>query len=377
LNVPFLALSRESERAREEFEGAFRRVTERGHYVLGPELEAFEAEFAAWLGVRHAVGVGSGTDAIALALEASGAVTPRADWEVLTPALSAAFTALAIHRAGAVPRFVDVDPATLQIDPGRLERAISPRARAIVPVHLYGNACDIAAVCEAARARGLAVIEDACQAHGSRLAGRALGAFGAAGCFSFYPTKNMTTGEGGMVTTADPAVADRARLLREHGMRVRYQHETIGYNFRMTDIHASIGLGQLPKLPAYNARRRAIAARYDRELQGVITPHIQPGVTHVYHQYTLRVNRRDEFVEQLKERGVGTGVYYPIPVHRQKPFLALGYGDQRFPVSERLANEVLSIPVHPSLTDEEVEAVIAAVNGVAVELGPIPAAAHA
>ena len=160
-------------------------------------------------------------------------------------------------------------------------------------------------------------------------------------------------------------------------MRVRYQHETIGYNFRMTDVHASIGLGQLPKLPGYNARRRAIAARYDRELRGVITPHVQPEVTHVYHQYTLRVNRRDEFIEQLKERGVGTGVYYPIPVHRQKPFLALGYGDKQFPVSERLANEVLSIPVHPSLTDDEVEAVIAVVNGVAAELGPIPAAAHA
>jgi dTDP-4-amino-4,6-dideoxygalactose transaminase len=187
----------------------------------------------------------------------------------------------------------------------------------------------------------------------------------------------MTTGEGGMVTTGDLAVADQARLLREHGMRIRYQHEMVGYNFRMTDIHASIGLAQLPKLPAYNARRRAIAARYDAELRGVITPRVQPGVTHVYHQYTIRVNRRDEFVEQLKQRGVGTGIYYPIPVHRQKPFLELGYGDQLFPISERLAGEVVSIPVHPSLTDAEVEAVIAAVNAVAVELGPMAAPAPA
>jgi dTDP-4-amino-4,6-dideoxygalactose transaminase len=187
----------------------------------------------------------------------------------------------------------------------------------------------------------------------------------------------MTTGEGGMVTTSDPELADRARLLREHGMRVRYHHDVVGYNFRMTDIHASIGLGQLPKLAAYNARRRLIAARYDRDLRGVATPQVQPGMTHVYHQYTIRVNRRDEFAEQLKLRGVGTGIYYPVPVHRQKPFVALGYGEQKFPVAERLSREVLSIPVHPSLTDEEVETVIGAVNGVAAELGPIPAAASA
>ena len=180
-----------------------------------------------------------------------------------------------------------------------------------------------------------------------------------------------------MVTTSDPELADRARLLREHGMRVRYHHDVVGYNFRMTDIHASIGLGQLPKLAAYNARRRLIAARYDRELRGVATPHVQPGMTHVYHQYTIRVNRRDEFAEQLKLRGVGTGIYYPVPVHRQKPFVALGYGEQRFPVAEQLSRDVLSIPVHPSLTDEEVETVIVAVNGVAAELGPIPAAAPA
>jgi perosamine synthetase len=180
-----------------------------------------------------------------------------------------------------------------------------------------------------------------------------------------------------MVTTSDTELADRASLLREHGMRVRYHHEVVGYNFRMTDIHASIGLGQLPKLAAYNARRRLIAARYDRELRGVVTPRVQPGVTHVYHQYTIRVNRRDEFAEQLKQRGVGTGIYYPIPVHRQKPFIALGYGEQRFPVAEQLSRDVLSIPVYPSLTDHEIEAVITAVNQVAVEVGPIPAAAPA
>jgi dTDP-4-amino-4,6-dideoxygalactose transaminase len=181
----------------------------------------------------------------------------------------------------------------------------------------------------------------------------------------------MTTGEGGMVTTADDALGERARLLREHGMKVRYHHDLLGYNFRMTDIHAAIGLAQLAKLPANTARRQAIAARYDAELRGVIVPRIRPRATHVYHQYTIRVAQRDAFADALRERGVGTGIYYPIPVHRQKPFVALGYGEQEFPVTERLTAEVLSIPVHPSLSDDEVATVIAAVNAVASKLGPV------
>jgi dTDP-4-amino-4,6-dideoxygalactose transaminase len=181
----------------------------------------------------------------------------------------------------------------------------------------------------------------------------------------------MTTGEGGMITTDDAELAGRVRLLREHGMKVRYHHDIVGYNFRMTDLAAAIGLAQLPKLPAFNDRRRAIAARYDAELHGVITPAGRPGVTHVYHQYTIRVHDRDAFAERLKERGVGSAIYYPIPVHRQKPFVAMGYGEQEFPVTERLTAEVLSIPVHPSLSDEEVETVIAAVNAVASKLGPV------
>jgi perosamine synthetase len=215
-------------------------------------------------------------------------------------------------------------------------------------------------------------VEDAAQAHGAAIGDRRSGSWGI-GCFSFYPTKNMTTGEGGMLTTADGELAERAHLLREHGMKVRYHHDIVGYNFRMTDVHAAIGLAQLPKLPAYNARRREIAARYDAELRGVVTPAVRPGVTHVYHQYTIRVSRRDEFVERLRERGVGSGIYYPIPVHRQKPFVALGYGARSFPITERLTGEVLSIPVHPSLNDEEVATVIGAVNAVAAELGPIRA----
>jgi len=344
-----------------------------GSLAQGVRVRELEERFADFIGVQHAVATSSGTTALHLALLASE-VGPGD--EVITVPFTFFASASAILFTGARPVFVDVDESSFNIDVAHIEAAITPATRAILPVSLYGQPADLPAIAEIAERRGLALVEDAAQCHGAAVGDRRSGSWGA-GCFSFYPTKNMTTGEGGMVTTSDPAVADRARLLREHGMRVRYQHETVGYNFRMTDIHASIGLGQLPKLPGYNARRRAIAARYDRELQGVITPRVQPGVTHVYNQYTLRVNRRDEFVEQLKERGVGTGVYYPIPVHRQKPFLALGYADQHFPVSERLANEVLSIPVHPSLTDDEVDVVIAAVNGVAAELGPIPAAAHA
>ena len=344
-----------------------------GALAQGARVRELEERFADFVGSQHAVATSSGTTALHLALLAAE-VGPGD--EVITVPFTFFASASTILFAGARPVFVDVDEATFNIDVGQIEAAITPATRAILPVSLYGQPADMPVIAEIAERHGLALIEDAAQSHGAAIGDRRSGSWGV-GCFSFYPTKNMTTGEGGMVTTSDADVAERARLLREHGMRVRYHHDLVGYNFRMTDIHASIGLAQLPKLPAYNARRRAIAARYDRELEGVVTPRVQPGVTHVYHQYTLRVNRRDEFVEQLKERGVGTGIYYPIPVHRQKPFLALGYGDQRFAVSERLSGEVLSIPVHPSLTDDEVAAVIAAVNAVAVELGPMPAAAPA
>lgn len=344
-----------------------------GALAQGARVRELEERFADFVGVPHAVASSSGTTALHLALLASE-VGPGD--EVITVPFTFFASASTILFTGARPVFVDVDEASFNIDVAQIEAAITPRTRAILPVSLYGQPADLPAIAEIAERRGLALVEDAAQSHGAAIGDRRSGSWGA-GCFSFYPTKNMTTGEGGMVTTSDPAVADRARLMREHGMRIRYQHEVVGYNFRMTDIHASIGLAQLTKLPGYNARRRQIAARYDRELRGVITPRVQPGVTHVYHQYTIRVNRRDEFVDQLKKRGVGTGIYYPIPVHRQKPLLELGYGDLRFPVSERLSSEVLSIPVHPSLSDEEVGTVIAAVNGVSAELGSIPTAAHA
>jgi perosamine synthetase len=338
-----------------------------GSLAQGPRVRQLEDEFATFVGADHAVATSSGTTALHLAL--LGHDIGPGD-EVVTVPFTFIASANSIVYTGARPVFVDIDERDFTIDVSQVEAAITPRTRAIMPVSLYGQPADMPAIDEIAGRHGLAVIEDAAQAHGAAVGERRSGTWGA-GAFSFYPTKNMTTGEGGMITTRDGAYAERVRLLREHGMKVRYHHDIVGYNFRMTDIAAAIGLAQLPKLPGYNERRRAIAARYDAELRGVITPYVRPGVTHVYHQYTIRVNERDAFVERLKERGVGSAIYYPIPVHRQKPFLAMGYGEQSFPVTDRLTEQVVSIPVHPSLSDDEVSTVIGAVNETAAELGPL------
>ena len=337
-----------------------------GSLAQGPRVREFEERFAEFIGARHAIATSSGTTALHLAL--LGHDIGPGD-EVITVPFTFIASANSILYTGARPVFVDVDEHDFAMDVGKVEAAITPRTKAIMPVSLYGQPADMPAITAIADRHGLAVVEDACQAHGAGIEQRRSGTWGA-GTFSFYPTKNMTTGEGGMLTTDDAELAERVRLLREHGMKVRYHHDVVGYNFRMTDIAAAIGLAQLPKLDGYNDRRREIAARYDRELRGVVTPTVRPGVTHVYHQYTIRVQRRDEFAERLKERGVGSAIYYPIPVHRQKPFVALGYGDEAYPVTDRLTEEVLSIPVHPSLSDDEVAQVIGAVNETAEELGP-------
>src|SRR5438093_3003047 len=296
---------------------------ESGALAQGPRVRELEERFASFIGVPHAVATSSGTTALHLAL--LGYRIGEGD-EVITVPFTFIASATSVLYTGGRPVFVDVRADDFTIDANQVEAAITPRTRAIAPVSLYGQPADMEAIAEIAERRGLAIVEDAAQAHGAAIGQRGSGTWGA-GVFSFYPTKNITTGEGGMITTSDPAYAERVRLLREHGMKVRYHHDIVGYNFRMTDIHASIGLAQLPKLAGYTARRREIAARYDAELHGVVTPRVRPGVGHVYHQYTLRVARRDEFVERLRELGVGTGVYYPIPVHLQKPFVAMGYGE--------------------------------------------------
>ncbi len=338
-----------------------------GSLAQGPRVQAFEEAFAAFIGVGHAVAASSGTTALHLAL--LGYRIGDGD-EVITVPFTFIASANSILYTGARPVFVDVSEADFCMDPDRVEAAVTPRTKAIMPVSLYGQPADLPALAAIADRHGLALVEDAAQAHGAAIGDRRSGTWGA-GTFSFYPTKNMTTGEGGMVTTDDGELAERIRLLREHGMKVRYHHDVVGYNFRMTDLAAAIGLAQLPKLPGYNGRRRAIAARYDAELRGVITPVVRSGVTHAYHQYTIRVRERDAFAERLKERGVGCAIYYPFPVHRQKPFVALGYGSESHPVTDRLTAQVLSIPVHPSLTDDEVATVIGVVNETAATIGPL------
>jgi len=338
-----------------------------GSLAQGPRVRAFEAAFAAFVGTRHAIATSSGTTALHLAL--LGHDIGAGD-EVITVPFTFIASANSVLYTGARPVLVDVRESDFTMDPDLVEAAVTPRTKAIMPVSLYGLPADMLALADIAERHGLALVEDAAQAHGAAIGDRRSGTWGI-GAFSFYPTKNMTTGEGGMLTTDDAALADRVRLLREHGMKVRYHHDVVGYNFRMTDLAAAIGLAQLPKLTGYNDRRRAIAARYDAELRGVISPSVPPGVTHVYHQYTIRVRERDAFADRLRELGVGSAIYYPIPVHRQKPFVALGYGSQRYPVTERLTEQVLSIPVHPSLTDDEVATVIGSVNEAAAALGPL------
>ena len=336
-----------------------------GQLAQGARVREFEEQFSDFVGAPHGIATSSGTTAIHLALLALG-IGPGD--EVITVAFTFIASATPILHVGARPVFVDIEPTTYTMDTENLEAAITKRTRAIMPVSLYGQPANMPAVLEIAQRHGLAVIEDACQAHGADLSGRRSGSWGL-GVFSFYPTKNMTSGEGGMVTTSEASIADKVRLLREHGMRVRYHHELLGYNFRMSDIHASIGIAQLRKLDGANERRRVIAGRYTKELVGVLPPHERPGTKPVYHQYTVRVRDRDAFMERLQARGVGSSVYYPIPVHRQKPFLDIGSATVRLPVTERLSDQILSLPVHPSLTDDEVAQVIAATNATAAELG--------
>ncbi len=281
--------------------------------------------------------------------------------EVITTPFTFIASANAAIFAGAKPVFVDIDERTYNMDPGRIEAAISPRTKAILPVHLFGNPCAMEAIMDIATEHGLAVIEDACQAHGATVGGRRVGSFGT-GCFSFYPTKNITTAEGGIITTNDDQVADRARLIRSHGQRERYYHEMIGYNFRMTEIQAAIGLVQLGKLEQFNAARRAHAEYLTARLKGVVAPIATPGCEHVYHQYTIRVpDRRDALADHLREQGIGTMIYYPVPVHKQVAYQRLGYEDH-LPVAERASREVLSLPVHPALTREELDHIVEGVN---------------
>ncbi|MGQ9725207.1 MAG: DegT/DnrJ/EryC1/StrS family aminotransferase, partial [Tepidimonas sp.] len=321
---------------------------------LGPNTQALEAEFAAYCEVGHAIGVSDGTAALELALLACD-VGPGD--EVVTAAHTFIATAEAIALVGARPVFVDIDPATCTIAVGEIEQHIGPRTRAIIPVHLYGQPADMDSIMAVAEKRGLWVIEDACQAHGARYKGRRAGSLGHMAAFSFYYSKNLGAyGEGGMVTTNDQGLAERVRMLRDHGSRQRYHHEMIGRNARLDELQAAVLRVKLPHLDTWNARRRAAAAHYNallRGLPGIQTPQAAGYAEHVYHLYVLRCAQRDALQQHLRERGVSTGIHYPVPCHLQPAFAHLGYREGDLPETERAAREVLSLPMYPELSTEQ------------------------
>jgi dTDP-4-amino-4,6-dideoxygalactose transaminase len=357
--VPFNDLGPQHRALRAELLEAAARVVDRGWFLLGAELEAFEAAFAASCGCAHGVGVASGTEALQLALTALG-VGPGD--EVLTVANTAVPTVSAITAAGGQPVFVDVDPATLTMDPARAEERVTARTKVILPVHLYGQPADMDPLVALARRRGLKVLEDAAQAHGARYRGRPVGALGDACAWSFYPTKNLgALGDAGMVTTGDPAVAERVRRLRVYGQSSRYVHETKGINSRLDELQAAFLLAKLPHLGAWTAARRERAALYDRLLAGVVAPAAAPYAEHVYHLYVVRARDRDGLQRGLQARGIGTLVHYPIPVHRQAAYRELAEQGRFLPQTERAAGEVLSLPLYPELPLAAVERVARAV----------------
>jgi dTDP-4-amino-4,6-dideoxygalactose transaminase len=360
VKIPFNAIAAQDAPLREEILAALARVVERGWFVLGEEVEAFEREFAPVAGCAHAAGVGNGTDAIRLALEAVGV---RAGDDVVTVPMTATYTALAIHALGARPVFCDVEPAALTMDPARLEASITPRTRAIVPVHLYGQCADMAAIGGIAASRGIPVVEDCAQSVAATFEGRPAGSFGAAAAFSFYPTKNLGAyGDGGAVTSGDPEVIARVKRLRNGGQSARYRHEEPGVNSRLDEMQAAILRVKLRHLAAATERRRAQAARYTQALRGVIGPVELPGRRHVWHLYAVRHERRDALAAHLAGAGIGTLVHYPIPVHLQPAFAALGHRAGSFPEAERAGDALLSLPLHPGLSEADQSAVIAAVN---------------
>jgi dTDP-3-amino-3,4,6-trideoxy-alpha-D-glucose transaminase len=337
---------------------AMMRVVARGWFILGPEVDAFEAEFAAASGGGHAVSVGNGTDAIALTLRA---LDIGAGDEVITSPMSAAFSALAILMAGATPVFADIDPDRLTLDPVAAEAAITPRTRAIMPVHLYGQPADMVAIHAMASRHGLTVIEDACQAHFATCAGQPVGRFGVAAAFSFYPTKNLgALGDGGAILTQDQALAERLRRLRNGGQREKYRHVEFGVNSRLDELQAAVLRARLAFLPAWTARRRALASAYRQALIAapvVVPPECDPG--HVYHLFPVLTPDRDAFQQFLAARGVGTLVHYPIALTNQPAFAAYA---TPCPVAERVAREVCSLPLHPHLSDADLSVVADAVH---------------
>lgn len=363
--VPQLDLGAQYASIAHEIEPAVLEVLRSQRYVLGETVASFERDAAAYVGAPHAIGVASGSDALLLALMALD-VGPGD--EVVTTSFSFFATASAITRLGAKPVFADIRPDDFNLDPDAVRRAITPRTRALLPVHLYGQCVDFAAFEAIAREHRLPIVEDAAQAIGAKRDGRSAGAVGDLGCFSFYPTKNLgAAGDAGLVTARDQALAARVRRLREHGSEVRYEHVEVGLNSRLDAIQAAVLRVKLRHVDAWSDARAQRAAVYDRllrdaGLEGTVTlPYVVPGARHIFHQYVIRVPRRDALRASLRERGIGSEVYYPIPLHLQRCFADLGYRAGDLPETERAAREVLALPMYPELTDAQQERVVEAI----------------
>jgi dTDP-4-amino-4,6-dideoxygalactose transaminase len=369
-SVPLLDLRRQNDLCLGELRAAFERVLASGHFIMGPEVEAFEKECAALLGAKHAIGVSSGTDALLLAFMALGI---GAGDEVICPSYTFFATAGCVARTGAKPVFVDVRPDTYNMDPALLERAITPKTKAIVPVHLFGQVCDMDAILAIAKKKKVALVEDAAQSLSARYKGRAAGTLGEFGCYSFFPSKNLGAfGDAGLLTTQDDALGEKARILRTHGAKPKYYHHFVGANFRIDALQAALLRVKLPRLAGYTKARQQNVERYQKGLaaRGLIgregAPLEFPKVLEpdpIWNQLVLRVRgdgRRDALLAHLKEKKVGTEVYYPLPLHLQKCFEHLGQKEGSLPVSERAAKETLAVPVFPELLPEEIDYVIAA-----------------
>jgi len=370
--IPFVDMRARVDSIRGELEAAIARVLDSGSFILGPEGEAFERELAEQLGAADAVGVANGTEALQLALMSLGVGDGD---EVVTSPLSAGYTALAVSATGARPVFADLDATTLNVSPAAMAHAITPRTKVLLPVHLYGHPADMDEILAVARARGLAVLEDACQAHGALYAGRPVGTLGGIGALSFYPTKNLgALGDGGAVLVAARERATAIRRLRNGGQSDRYRHESFGLNSRLDELQAALLRVGLRHLGAWTERRRHLAAVYRRELEGagVALPTEQPYARAVHHLFVIRHPRRDALRAALEARGIGTLIHYPIPLHLQPAFASLGGRPGQFPVAEKAAGEILSLPLYPEMNDELVREVAEAVRDAAAGLGGAP-----
>ena len=368
--IPFLDLKQINLRQRAEFHAALDSVLESGWLILGKETEAFEREFAEHAGVRHAVGVANGLDAMHLVLRAWG-IGPGD--EVILPSNTYIATWLAVTQVGATPVPVEPVEATYNIDPARIESAITPRTKAIIAVHLYGQTARVDQIMAIAEPRGIKVLEDSAQSHGARLKGRRSGALGHASAFSFYPGKNLgALGDGGAVTTDDEALADKLRVLRNYGSRVKYHNEVVGFNSRLDELQSAFLRAKLPLLDADNAHRASVAARYNEAfagLQNLTIPHVDENCEPAWHLYVVRHTQREAFAKALAERQVATMIHYPIPPHLQPAYVDLNLSKGAFPISERIHQEILSLPMGPTLTDGEVSAVIDGVRAAMQAIG--------